>query len=64
MEPPKPGHVEAIKLGCQCPVRDNGHGKGALGDGGKRGWWVDPLCPVHGDVVLRRWSQVTKEGKR
>jgi len=32
---PNPGSPEAIKKGCTCPVLDNGHGKGHLGEWGK-----------------------------
>lgn len=45
---PKPGSNEAIEQGCVCPVIDNGHGKGHLGDGEKYGWWTNADCPIHG----------------
>lgn len=43
-----PGSEEAIRAGCQCPVLDNGHGRGYLGDGQKFGWWINDDCPMHG----------------
>ena len=46
---PKPGSNEAIEQGCVCPVIDNGHGKGHLGDGEKYGWWISGYCPLHGE---------------
>jgi hypothetical protein len=29
---PNPGSDDAIDAGCTCPVLDNGHGKGHLGE--------------------------------
>lgn len=43
---PNPGSDEARKLGCNCPVIDNGRGKGWMGLPGvfvQRG-----DCPLHG----------------
>lgn len=45
-----PGSDQAIENGCTCPVLDNGHGKGHLGDGGKYGYWVNGDCPLHGQT--------------
>lgn len=45
---PAPGSPEAIAQGCTCPVLDNGHGKGYLGDGERFGWIISEDCPVHG----------------
>lgn len=45
---PAPGSEKAISLGCTCPVLDNGHGKGYLGDGERFGWVMDERCPLHG----------------
>ena len=44
-----PGSDEAIRNGCTCPVLDNGHGQGYLGDGEKYGWWITADCPMHGE---------------
>lgn len=44
---PNPGSKEAIEQGCKCPVLDNGHGRGHLGDGEKYGWWTSAECPLH-----------------
>lgn len=45
---PAPGSPEAIAQGCTCPVLDNGHGKGYLGDGERFGWVMSLDCPLHG----------------
>lgn len=46
---PHPGSREAGEQGCICPVLDNGHGRGYLGDGEKFGWVVNMSCPMHGE---------------
>ena len=43
-----PGSDAAIKQGCDCPVLDNGHGRGIGGNGEKHGWWITEGCPLHG----------------
>ena len=48
---PKPGSDIAIEQGCTCPVLDNGHGKGRLGDGEKFGWVINHGCPLHGKCL-------------
>ena len=45
---PNPGSNEALDAGCTCPVLDNGHGRGLLGDGEKFGWVINEGCPLHG----------------
>ena len=45
-----PGSKEAVKHGCTCPVLDNAHGRGHLGDGEKYGWWINAECPLHGGL--------------
>ncbi len=40
---PNPGSDAARDVGCNCPVLDNGHGRG---DGP---FWVRMDCPLHGD---------------
>ncbi len=45
--PPNPGSDEAIKAGCQCPILDNCHGKGAY-DGKDGVYWINEECPLHG----------------
>lgn len=47
-EIPKPGSPEAVKLLCSCPILDNGHGRGHLGDGEQFGWWITEGCVLHG----------------
>lgn len=44
---PNPGSDEAVKKGCQCPVLDNGHGKGS--GWGPDTFWINQACPLHGD---------------
>jgi len=42
---PAPGSDEAAKLGCTCPVLDNGHGRGYKGMPGI--YVYNAACPVH-----------------
>ena len=44
---PKPGSDVARIHGCTCPVLDNGHGAGYLGNGELYGWVVSMDCPLH-----------------
>lgn len=44
-----PGSDEAIEQSCTCPVMDNAHGKGIMGDGEKHGYWITAGCPLHGE---------------
>ncbi len=44
---PNPGSDEALDRGCKCPVLDNAHGRGYLGDGEKFGWVTVEGCPLH-----------------
>lgn len=43
---PNPGSDKALQLRCQCPVLDNGHGKGARGSSDQ--FWINHECPLHG----------------
>lgn len=52
----KPGSPEAVAMGCACPVLDNGHGKGWLGDGKQFGWVVNEDCPLHGQEHKREFE--------
>jgi len=47
--PPNPGSEEARKLGCICPVMDNSHGYGYLGQ--KDVFVYRDDCPLHRSVV-------------
>lgn len=47
---PPSGSPEAVAMGCTCPVMDNGHGKGWLGNGEQFGWMVAEVCPLHGQA--------------
>jgi hypothetical protein len=42
-----PGSDAALAKGCKCPVLDNAHGKGVMGDGERNGWWITEDCPLH-----------------
>ena len=44
---PNPGSKEAREQGCLCPVLDNEHGKGYLGDGKQFGFVINENCPLH-----------------
>jgi hypothetical protein len=41
-----PGSDKAIERGCQCPIIDNGHGRGYMGQEGVFVFNMD--CPMHG----------------
>lgn len=44
-EIPDPGTDEALQQGCTCPVYDNNHGRGYMG---QEGIFVYSMgCPVH-----------------
>ena len=47
---PNPGSDEALKLGCTCPVLDNGHGRGCGWKDikGNPTFWTNADCPLHG----------------
>ena len=53
MDKPKPGSEEAIKQGCTCPVLDNGHGTGYMGQ--KDVFIYNGDCPVHS---IDEWKEV------
>jgi hypothetical protein len=44
---PDPGSKQAVEKGCKCPVIDNCHGKGRMGDGERNGWWINADCELH-----------------
>ena len=47
-----PGSDKALDAGCQCPVIDNAHGRGAQGTWdkpeGDKLFWINGNCPIHG----------------
>ena len=47
---PNPGSKEAIEKGCTCPVLDNGHGKGYMGQ--KDVFVFNAECPLHNNEDL------------
>lgn len=44
-ETPKPGSPEAVAMSCSCPILDNAHGKGYMGQPGI--YVYTEGCPVH-----------------
>lgn len=48
---PNPGSDEARKLGCTCPVLDNGHGRGYMGM--KDVFVYNMECEVHRQIIPR-----------
>ncbi len=42
---PLPGSDKAVRLGCRCPVLDNAHGRGYLGQPGV--FVYAEGCPLH-----------------
>lgn len=53
MTAPNPGSQEARDRGCQCPVLDNAHGRGAWGsEGDDAVFWIAEGCPVHAPVSV------------
>jgi hypothetical protein len=52
MTTPNPGSDEARKLGCKCPIIDNGHGRGVYTDeAGNPLFWINGNCPIHGQEL-------------
>lgn len=45
-ETPNPGSDAALAQGCLCPILDNEHGRGYMGQEGIFAMAVD--CPLHG----------------
>lgn len=41
---PNPGSDEAVKQGCECPILDNGRGRGYYGGSG---FVISEGCPLH-----------------
>lgn len=44
-----PGSDEAIEAGCECPIMDNGHGQGYMGQKGI--FVMIECCPIHGHFL-------------
>lgn len=52
---PAPGSPQAVHRGCECPVMDNGHGKGWMGGAkdpktGETLFVITASCPLHGEA--------------
>ena len=57
-----PGSPEAVKAGCTCAVMDNHHGEGVPMRDGKRGFYLNADCPLHGTAgVIAEYSPQPKE---
>lgn len=46
---PPPGSPAAIALGCRCPIMDNSHGKGYMGQAGV--YVYSGACALHADEL-------------
>lgn len=46
-EKPNPGSSEAVAKGCKCPVIDNAHGRGYMGN--PEVFVLQGNCPLHGE---------------
>ncbi len=49
---PNPGSDEAIERSCVCPVLDNGHGRGWMGQ--EDVFVINERCPLHGSPEYRK----------
>lgn len=49
MSVPNPGSDDAIRLGCKCPVIDNGHGAGFPYEG-RVCFYISDICPIHNEA--------------
>jgi hypothetical protein len=47
----KPGSDAALAQGCTCPVMDNAHGKGFMGQAGA--FVTRGNCPLHGGATFK-----------
>jgi hypothetical protein len=47
---PNPGSDKAIEQGCTCPVLDNGHGRGYMGNPDI--FVYSGACPVHNAMFI------------
>lgn len=50
---PNPGSKEAREQGCLCPVIDNEHGRGYLGNGERFGFVINEDCPLHAEYIIK-----------
>jgi len=48
---PNPGSDEALGKGCKCPVMDNEHGKGWMGQ--RNLFVMSGDCPLHGKLMAK-----------
>lgn len=56
---PNPGSDAALDAGCLCPVLDNSHGYGYMGQKGV--FCINSACPMHGLKTARKGR---KKGKK
>lgn len=59
--PPKPGSNEALDAGCECPVIDNGYGRGYMGMPGQ--FVMNWDCPLHGEEARKKADDPTGGGE-
>ncbi len=57
---PNPGSKKAIELGCICPVLDNSHGLGYMGNEGV--FVMSAGCKVHNRIIPKLIKEVSKKG--
>ena len=50
---PNPSSKEAREQGCLCPVIDNEHGRGYLGNGERFGFVINEDCPLHAECIIK-----------
>lgn len=46
---PYPGSPQAVADGCECPVKQNDHGKGFL-QNRQLFYWISGRCTLHGEM--------------
>jgi hypothetical protein len=45
---PNPASIEALKMGCRCPVFDNNNGNGVKKKG-RVSWKISKSCKIHSE---------------
>jgi hypothetical protein len=49
---PTPGSPEAVAKGCSCPIMDNGHGRGYMGQ--KNVFVISNVCSIHSSSLAKK----------
>lgn len=47
-----PGSPEAVSAGCECPILDNGHGRGYMGQ--RNVFSINTQCIIHGTTLSKK----------